>query len=89
MTGVPSILELAWDASSRSLHGSSETIPGEDYTLFVHVPEGTTLSGAEASTAGSRDVPVRQDLAGRLLKVSFPGQPGTVAWRLEFAGGAY
>ena len=45
----------------------------EDYTLFVHVPEGTTLARAQASTAGSRDVPVRQDLAGRLLKVSFQG----------------
>ncbi len=85
VTGVPSILELAWDAPSRTLHGSSETIPGEDYALFVHVPEGTTLSRAQASTAGSREVPVRQELAGRLLKVTFQGQPGSVAWRLEFA----
>ncbi len=89
VTGVPSILELAWDSPSRALRGSSETIPGEDYTLFVHLPEGTTPSRAQASTAGSRDVPVRQELAGRLLKVSFQGQSGTVAWRLEFAGGAY
>jgi hypothetical protein len=84
VTGVPSIVELTWDGSSRALRGSSETIPGEDYTLFVHVPEGTTLSRAQASAAG-HDVAVRQDLAGGLLKLSFPGQPGTVAWSLEFA----
>jgi hypothetical protein len=89
LTGVPSILELGWDASSHALRGSSETISGEDYALFVHVPEGTTLARAQASTAGSREVAVRQELSGQLLKVSFPGQPGPVAWRLEFAGGAY
>ena len=52
----------------------------------MHVPEGTALSRAQASSGGTRDVPVRQELADRLLKVSFPGQSGTVAWRLEFAG---
>ncbi len=85
VTGVPSILELGWDPSSRTLHGSSETVPGDDYTLFVHVPEGTALSRAQASVAGSGEVPVRRELSGRLLKVGFRGQPGAVAWRLVFA----
>jgi hypothetical protein len=89
VTGVPSILELGWEASSHALHGSSETIPGEEYVLYVHVPEGTTLARAQARTAGSGEVPVGQELSGRLLKVSFPGQSAAVAWRLEFAGGAY
>jgi hypothetical protein len=85
VTGVPSIAELGWDASSRTLHGSSETVPGEDYVLYVHVPEGTTLSRAQAS-AGSGEVPVHQEMSGRLLKVSFRGQPAAVTWRIDFAG---
>jgi hypothetical protein len=84
ITGVPSILDLEWDASSRTLRGSSQGVPGEDYALFVHVPEGTALSGARATVAGTREVPVRQELSGRSLKVSFRGQPEAVAWRLEF-----
>jgi hypothetical protein len=59
-------------------------VPGEDYALFVHVPEGMAVSRALAIAAGGREVPVRQELSGRSLKVSFRGQPEIVAWRLEF-----
>ena len=84
ITGVPSVLDLEWDASSRTLRGSSQAVPGEDYALFVHVPEGMAVSRVQATAAETREVPVRQELSGRSLKVSFRGQPEAVAWRLEF-----
>ena len=84
ITGVPSILDLEWNASSRTLRGSSQAVPGEDYALFVHVPEGTAVSRVQATVAGTRDVPVRQELSGRSLKVTFRGQAEVVEWRLGF-----
>jgi hypothetical protein len=84
VTGVPSMLDLAWEAATRTLRGSSQGVTGEDYDLFVHVPEGTALSRAEATLVGGREVPVRQELSGRSLRVTFRGQPEPVAWRLEF-----
>jgi hypothetical protein len=88
ITGVHSILDLGWDASSRRLRGSSQTMPGEDYTLFVHVPEGVAISRVQATVEGAREVPVRHELTGSLLKVSFQGRPEVVAWQAEFAGKA-
>jgi hypothetical protein len=60
-------------------------VPGDDYALFVHVPEGMTVSRAQASVDGAREVPLRQERSGRSLKVSFQGRPEVVAWQLEFA----
>ncbi len=85
ITGAHSILDLEWDASKRTLRGSSQAVPGEDYALFVYVPEGMAVSRVQASAEGAREVPVRQELSGRSLKVSFRGRPEAVAWRLEFA----
>jgi hypothetical protein len=88
ITGAHSILDLEWDASSRALRGSSQAVPGEEYALFVHLPEGMAVSRAQATATGTREVPVRQELTGRSLKVSFRGQPEVVAWRLEFTAKA-
>jgi hypothetical protein len=85
LTGVPSVLDLAWDAGTRTLRGSSQGVAGDDYDLFVHVPEGTALARAGASLVGGRAVPLRQELSGRSLKVTFRGQGEPVAWWLEFA----
>jgi hypothetical protein len=84
ITGAHSILDLGWDASKRTLRGSSQAVPGEDYALFVYVPEGLAVSRVQASAEGAGEVPVRQELSGRSLKVTFRGRPEAVAWRLEF-----
>jgi hypothetical protein len=63
-------------------------VPGEEYALFFHVPEGTAVSRVHASAEGGPEVPVHQELSGRSLKVSFEGRPEAVAWKLEFAAAA-
>jgi len=85
ITGVPSILDLGWDSARRTLHGSSQAVAGEDYVLFVHVPEGIAVSRVEARVGGSREVPVRQETSGRSLTVGFRGQAEAVGWEIEFA----
>jgi hypothetical protein len=87
ITGAYSILDLAWDATTAELRGSSETVPGEDYALFFYVPEGVRLSRVRA-TAKGLEVPARHELDGRSLKVRFNGQKDTVEWRVKFAAAA-
>jgi hypothetical protein len=66
------------------MQGLSEVVPGEDYTLFLHLPPGTAPAGKpSASTAGST-IPVRLQRNGDLLSVSFKSQQSPVAWQIRF-----
>jgi len=85
ITGAHSILDLRWDASKERLSGSSQTMPGEDYTLFVHVPEGVVVSRVQARVEGAGEVPARYEREGDSLKVSLEGRPEAVLWQVEFA----
>jgi hypothetical protein len=84
ITGAYSILDLAWDNAKNQLRGSSETVAGEPYTLFVYVPEGMTASQVRAGTKGGREVPVQQKLTENSLAISFQGQQEVVDWQVEF-----
>jgi hypothetical protein len=88
ITGAYSILALAWDNAKSQLRGSSETVAGEPYTLFVYVPEGMTASQVRAAAKGGREVPVQQKLTGNSLTISFQGQQEVVDWQVEFAASA-
>jgi len=85
ITGAYSIRDLGWDSSRNALRGSSETVPGERYTLFVYVPERVGLSKGHATTQGGRAVPVHHEQSVHLLSVSFEGCPELVQWQLDFA----
>lgn len=82
ITGAYSIKDLGWDSSKNQLQGSSETVPGENYTLFIYVPQGISASQVRAT------VPVHHELNGSTLKVSFQGQTEPVDWAVEFAASA-
>ena len=84
ITGAYSILGLAWDASTHKLSGSSQGVPGEDYALWIYVPNGETLSRVGARTGKTHEVPVHDELAGNVLKVDFKGQPEPVNWEIIF-----
>jgi hypothetical protein len=84
ITGAYSILDLGWDASKNRLHGSSQTVPGEAYSIWVYVPQGGSVSQVRAATSAGQEIPVRYELVGNSLKVSMQGQGGTVVWEIEF-----
>jgi len=84
ITGAYSILSLAWDASASALRGSSQTVDGEPYTLWVHVPEGFSVSGVRAVANGKREIPVHRELAGDSLSIGFRGEAEPVDWEIEF-----
>jgi len=85
ITGALSIQDLTWDSSRNTLGGSSQTVPGEDYTLWVHVPEGATVSRVRALTKENREVPTHHEVTGNSTKLSFEGQQEVVNWEIEFA----
>lgn len=84
ITGAYSILNLGWDASSSRLHGSSRTVPGDTYSLWIYVPQGMSVSQVRATNSEGQEIPVRHELFGNSLKVSMPGQSGAVAWEIKF-----
>jgi len=85
ITGAYSVQELAWNTSQNALEGSSETVPGAPYALFVYVPDKTGTPKARATARAGGEVPVRQGQTGNLLSVSFQGRTEAVQWRIEFA----
>jgi len=84
ITGAFSILDLGWDASKSRLHGSSRTVPGETYSLWVYVPQEMSVSQVRAATSDGQEIPARHELVGNSLKISMQGQRSVVAWEIEF-----
>jgi hypothetical protein len=85
ITGAYSITDQEWDDAKNVLRGTSETIPGDIYTLWFHVPAGTTISEVKATTKKGNVILVQRELQGTFLKVSFQGQHDPVGWELHFA----
>jgi hypothetical protein len=86
VSGAYSIRNLAWESTSNRLRGSSETVAGDDYTLWFYVPAGVTVSQVRAGTKGAAAVPVQHELTANALKVTFPGKRETVDWQVDFTG---
>ena len=84
ITGAFSVESLEWNAATRRLRGSSRTVPGEDYALFLQVPEGMAVSGVDATAEGGGRVPVVQESNGPSLKITLRGRPEAIAWQVEF-----
>jgi len=48
ITGAVSIKKLTWSQQNSTLSGSSQVPEGEPYSIFIHVPEGMTVSKVDA-----------------------------------------
>jgi hypothetical protein len=86
ISGAYSILDLEWDASARKLRGSSRTVPGEDYAIWIFVPDGMAASRAQAKADGTGAVSIGLDQSGNSLKVVFSGAQEALSWEVEFTG---
>jgi hypothetical protein len=88
ITGAYSIQGMEWDGAQNRLRGTSETVSGDAYTLWVYVPKGVSISQVGARTKGNAEVPVQHELRGNSLRMSFAGQPEPVQWEVEFQASA-
>jgi hypothetical protein len=84
ITGAYSILALKWDDAGTTLSGLSETVPGDNYSLFIYIPDGMSFSHAKAITREGIEIPVNIEQNGNLLKLSLQGQREAVQWKASF-----
>jgi len=82
ISGAYSISDLSWDGAVNRLQGTSETVAGEQYTLFVHVPQGYKQVGAKTSAGVAR---VQEGSETGMVTVAFQGNGAPVQWEVEFA----
>ncbi len=86
ISGAFSIVNQEWDASKNKLSGTSETVPGEPYALWFHLPKGFSVEHLRVVGAGGGEIPEKHSLTGDALMVSFQGQPQPVQWEVSFRG---
>jgi hypothetical protein len=84
ITGAYSIQDLSWDAAGKTLQGRSDVVPGADYTLFIHLPPGTSSTATPTASAGGKPIQVRQERKGDLLSVSIKSPESPVTWQVKF-----
>ena len=84
ISGAHSILQQQWDESTSTLSGVSETVPGDAYTLWFHLPKGVTMASAKVEVGG-QTVAVQSAMKDDALTISFAGQAKPAAWTLKFA----
>lgn len=82
ISGAYSITDLSWDPAATQLRGTSKTVAGDPYTLFVYVPQGYKQLGVRASTGVAT---VKEGPKPGILMVSFQGQKETVEWEIGFS----
>jgi hypothetical protein len=85
ISGAYSIRTQRWDRAKKTLQGSSQTVSGAPYTLWIQVPEGQVASSVKASIGGSQLLSVKHLQQGNSLRVSFEGQQEMVDWEVHFA----
>jgi hypothetical protein len=86
ITGAYSILDVAWNNPENSLGGTSETVPGDTYTLFIYVPDGLSVSYAKATSVRNTELKINYVLNGNSLKLSFQGEQEKIRWKVGFSG---
>ena len=84
ISGAFSILGLNWDGTNNILSGSSETVKGDTYSLFIYVPDGIGIEQVKAITEKNKEVTAQSELTGNQLKLSFQGQVEKVDWQVQF-----
>ncbi|HZR58870.1 MAG TPA: alpha-galactosidase [Terriglobales bacterium] len=85
ITGTYSILEQEWDEAKSTLSGTSESVPGQAYTLWFYIPKGIKVLKLRVAAKESREIPARQIVDGDSLMISFEGQLEPVRWEIGFS----
>lgn len=79
VSGAYSIETLGWDMEKQALEGSSKTIAGSAYSLFVYVPDGFTLSEIKSKAKASAE-----KISGNACKVTLMADEDVTRWSLLF-----
>jgi hypothetical protein len=87
ISGTYSLRGMKWDTAKRVLRGISDTVAGDSYALWFHVPRSYGVAHVDAK-AGLKGVDVEQQVTGESLRVRFAAQTAPVEWAIAFGTGA-
>ena len=85
LTGAFSISDVSWDKTTASLTGTSQGVPGDPYSLWLHVPQAFELLEVSVRSDGAKPLPVKQERSGDLLTLTFTGIDQPIKWTAKFA----
>jgi hypothetical protein len=84
ITGAYSI-DQEWDPAKSKLSGTSETVPGEPYTVWFYLPKGFAVEHVSVIGKSREAMEEQHLLTGNALMLSFKGQQQPVRWELSFS----
>ncbi len=79
ISGAYSIVSLEWDTEKQTLIGSSKTIAGTSYSVFVYVPEKFTLSEIKSKVKATPE-----KTGGKVLKITIEPNEKMTDWSIIF-----
>jgi Melibiase len=85
LTGAYSFNNVAWDQATTSLAGTSQGVPGDAYSIWIHVPRGFQPASVAGSARNNVKVAIEQKREGELLTLTFTGVEEQVNWTATFA----
>ncbi|MFW5944059.1 MAG: alpha-galactosidase [Bacteroidota bacterium] len=80
LTCAYSINKLNWDEEQKALTGTSQTVPGEPYTLFIHIPENYEFDHMKIDAKNAS----HQIQSNGIVEVAFGGQEKPTDWKIVF-----
>jgi hypothetical protein len=83
ISGTYSLRELTWNSSENILRGTSDSVEGDPYTLWINVPSGFRLQSVNA-VSEDVTIPIRKEFTGSSLKIRFQGVAKPVRWEIKF-----
>lgn len=85
ITGAYSLLAQQWNGSTHVLSGSSRTVKGHSYSVWIYLPKQIAVQSLQARIKGGGLIPIHHTMDDRTLVFSFPGQKNVVDWTIQFA----
>jgi len=80
LTSAFSIKKLNWDSSHLTLKGSSITVPGDVYTMYIHIPEGMNVVDVKGNIDDINYITTDDGL----MHLSCIGRKDPVQWEVRF-----
>jgi alpha-galactosidase len=80
--GGVSLLDERWDATAKTLSGTSAVVAGDPYVLTIHLPQGYRLKNVQFGGAKAEIANRAETATVRIV----PSATRSVEWKMDFAG---
>ncbi len=81
ITSAYSVKEYDWEASEKLLRGKSENVPGDEYTLYIYIPDKFKTS--KIKVEASVDATLK-NIESNLVAITFKSNNVSIDWELRF-----